>query len=292
MPHFDTLQRAYDLFELSLAHHLPGTIDPDSSTVLASFKSAPGASNPTAPDSLDDALTPLTMLLVKCALADVGARRRLGAWVLPKGVEERRGEALEARGDTLGRCLRLMGSVRWQRMKDAVGEMLFVVCDSDRESCFLSFGFHFRCWGALEERVIWALELLLSARVETPTNYQSPLLSAPPASQLSAQVGYGNVAGFLFNKGVLSAPAPPPTSTSTTSTGASITELADDEHINPITGRVEKESDRRNTVMDEMTEEEKEAEAEKLFYLFDRLEKSGALSPNQNPVRRAMQNMG
>lgn len=44
--------------------------------------------------------------------------------------------------------------------------------------------------------------------------------------------------------------------------------------------------------MEEMTEEEKEAEAEKLFYLFDRLEKSGALSPNQNPVRRAMQNMG
>lgn len=115
-----------------------------------------------------------------------------------------------------------------------------------------------------------------------------------PASQLSAQVGYGNVAGFLFNKGVLSAPGPLPTtsSSSTPGGGASITELADDEHINPITGRVEKESERRNNAMEEMTEEEKEAEAEKLFYLFDRLEKSGALSPNQNPVRRAMQNMG
>lgn len=115
------------------------------------------------------------------------------------------------------------------------------------------------------------------------------------ASQLSAQVGYGNVAGFLFNKGVLSAPAPLPgsgsTSSSTPGGGASITELADDEHINPITGRVEREADRRNTAVEEMTEEEKEAEAEKLFYLFDRLEKSGALSPSQNPVRRAMQNM-
>lgn len=115
------------------------------------------------------------------------------------------------------------------------------------------------------------------------------------ASQLASQVGYGNVAGFLFNKGILSAP-PPASSSSTTSdlgtSGAHITELAEDEHINPITGVVEKEGDKRNTAMEDMTEEEKEAEAEKLFHLFDRLERSGALSPNQNPVRRAMQNMG
>ena len=38
----------------------------------------------------------------------------------------------------------------------------------------------------------------------------------------------------------------------------------------------------------EMTDEEKEEEAEKLFVLFDRLERNGAIQPSQNPVRRAM----
>lgn len=62
---------------------------------------------------------------------------------------------------------------------------------------------------------------------------------------------------------------------STTASGAS---------IDPITGQVQRE---RQPL--EMTDEEKEIEAEKLFVLFDRLERNGALSPNQNPIRRAIQ---
>jgi hypothetical protein len=38
-----------------------------------------------------------------------------------------------------------------------------------------------------------------------------------------------------------------------------------------------------------MTEEEKEREAEKLFVLFDRLERTGVLPPSQNPYRKAIQ---
>lgn len=38
-----------------------------------------------------------------------------------------------------------------------------------------------------------------------------------------------------------------------------------------------------------MTDEEKEREVEKLFVLFDRLEKTGAVSPGQNPMRKAVQ---
>lgn len=52
--------------------------------------------------------------------------------------------------------------------------------------------------------------------------------------------------------------------------------------INPITGIAQKPA----TVPD-MTDEEKEREAEKLFVLFDRLEKSGAIQPDQNPIRKA-----
>ncbi|KAG6830188.1 hypothetical protein H0H92_001775 [Tricholoma furcatifolium] len=97
------------------------------------------------------------------------------------------------------------------------------------------------------------------------------------ASILSALVGYGNVAGFLYHKGVLSAPAAPSSSTFTPPPSSA--------SINPITGTT-------NTVkpdLPDMTDEEKEREAEKLFVLFDRLEKTGALPPNQNPMRKAIQ---
>jgi len=88
-------------------------------------------------------------------------------------------------------------------------------------------------------------------------------------SILAGQVGYGNCAGFLFNKGIM---APP----------AGITD-AEGAAVNPITGI-------RNTnapdPLAEMTEEEKEREAEKLFVLFERLEKKGMAV---NPIRKALQ---
>jgi len=38
-----------------------------------------------------------------------------------------------------------------------------------------------------------------------------------------------------------------------------------------------------------MTEEEKEQEVDKLLWLFDRLEKTGAIPADQNPIRKAIQ---
>jgi hypothetical protein len=38
-----------------------------------------------------------------------------------------------------------------------------------------------------------------------------------------------------------------------------------------------------------MTPEEKEREMEKLFVLFDRLERTGALPASQNPMRKAIE---
>lgn len=94
------------------------------------------------------------------------------------------------------------------------------------------------------------------------------------ATTLSGYLGYGNVAGFLFQKGVV---APPRSITS----GAPTT-TANGLPINPITGTIDKGHEPST-----MTEEEKEEEAEKLFILFDRLEKTGVLPPGQNPIRRA-----
>ncbi|KAK2466335.1 hypothetical protein APHAL10511_001977 [Amanita phalloides] len=99
------------------------------------------------------------------------------------------------------------------------------------------------------------------------------------ANTLSALVGYGNVAGYLFNKGILN--VPPPT---TNTINASLT-TPNGRPINPITGTTEKPE----SSTPDMTDEEKEREMEKLFVLFDRLEKSGSLPREQNPIRKAIQ---
>jgi len=95
------------------------------------------------------------------------------------------------------------------------------------------------------------------------------------AANLSALVGYGNVAGFLFHKGILNAP-----STANSTFNPSMSETA----INPITGMTATQSQGV-----EMSDEEKEQEMEKLFVLFDRLEKTGAVPPSQNPMRKVIQ---
>ncbi|KAI0938907.1 hypothetical protein AcV5_000476 [Taiwanofungus camphoratus] len=95
------------------------------------------------------------------------------------------------------------------------------------------------------------------------------------AGLLASYVGYGNVAGFLFHKGITGQPSRPSNAPVPATTPSGVP-------INPITGIVEEPKQEID-----MTDEEKEREAEKLFVLFDRLEKSGAISPSQNPIRKA-----
>ncbi|KAI0706917.1 guanine nucleotide exchange factor [Cerioporus squamosus] len=221
-PPVDVLLRAYDMLDVSLNHYAPDTIDPDDRSVREKCQRE-------MDQSLDDSLTPLVVLITKLCMADEGSRRRMRQWILPDDLD--RTSPLEGRADLLGRLLRLLASVHHAKLKNAVGEMLYAICDSD-------------------------------------------------ASTLASYVGYGNVAGFLFNKGIMSAPPPP-----AGSSGASApTTTPSGAPINPITGVVEKP-----TAPIEMSEEEKEREAEKLFVLFDRLEKSGAIPKESNPIRQAIQ---
>jgi len=168
------------------------------------------------------------VLVSRLCIADEQSRTRVRQWIVPDDLD--RTSALEARPDTLGRCLRLLGSVYHPRLKDSVGEMMFSMADSS-------------------------------------------------ATTLCALVGYGNVAGYLFNKNLMTAP---PVNVSTTN--ASLT-TPTGVPINPITGTTEKSK----PDLPEMTEEEKEREMEKLFVLFDRLEKSGNLPRERNPIRNAIQ---
>lgn len=72
----------------------------------------------------------------------------------------------------------------------------------------------------------------------------------------------------------MNAPTQPSNSTLVTPSG---------EAINPITGTLQTEHS-----PSDMTEEEREQEAEKLMVLFDRLERTGGIGPGQNPVRNAI----
>ena len=121
-PNFDILLRAYDLLEASLNHHIPGTIDPDDPAVRDICQRDGHI-------SLDDTLRPLVLLLTRLCIGDTASRARMRDWLLPANLD--RTHPLEARSDTLGRCLRLLGSVYHSKLKDTIGEMLFAVCDSD-----------------------------------------------------------------------------------------------------------------------------------------------------------------
>ncbi|KAG6841342.1 hypothetical protein C0991_012167 [Blastosporella zonata] len=216
------LQRAYDLLDTAFAHFFPDSIEVDDASVRERCKKE-------SPDnSLDDLLSPLVILLSRICVGDEASRVRVRQLVIPNDLD--RSTPLEGRADILGRCLRLMASVYQPRLKDAVGELLYAMCDSD-------------------------------------------------ASILSALVGYGNVAGFLYHKGIMSAPAAP------SGTSSTYTPPASAASINPITGTINNPKQE----LPEMSEEEKEREAEKLFVLFDRLEKTGAIPPSQNPMRKAIQ---
>lgn len=86
---------------------------------------------------------------------------------------------------------------------------------------------------------------------------------------LSAYVGYGNAAGFLMNRGLFSG-IPASRDNESSKDGEELKE------IDPVTGQIKKE------VADPfvgMSDEDKERESEKLFVLFDRLNKTGVFQP-------------
>ncbi|WWC96479.1 hypothetical protein V866_003347 [Kwoniella sp. B9012] len=206
----------------------------------------------------DEMLPPLLLLLTRAAAGSEPIRVILKDTLLPSTLD-RSPEAgpLENRKGTLGNLLRLMGCAGHTQCKNTAGELMWAICKGD-------------------------------------------------AADLCVEVGYGNAAGLLFQKGLS---GPPP---------AKIEEIpnpqyqaqADDEpqsqppksstsiNIQPATPTIPKHqtvppssATERNPItslsndytkeVDEMTEEEKEREAKRLFVLFDRLEKNPVISMNK-----------
>ncbi|KAJ3119797.1 hypothetical protein HK098_005130 [Nowakowskiella sp. JEL0407] len=95
------------------------------------------------------------------------------------------------------------------------------------------------------------------------------------ASKLIQYVGYGNCAGFLFQRGLLPQNTPTTSSSGMPATMGSMS-TSDKRQINPITGEYVPDREEESE-WDKMTEEEKEREAERLFVLFEKLNKTGVI---------------
>src|SRR5436190_2139300 len=94
------------------------------------------------------------------------------------------------------------------------------------------------------------------------------LVNSSPAELVDA-IGYGYASGYLFSHNI-----PVPENVRNLNSGRG--------DINPITGQ-RLGTEPAGPDLSEMTEEEKEIEAEKLFVLFERLRKLGV--GVENPVR-------
>ncbi|KAK4227236.1 guanine nucleotide exchange factor [Podospora fimiseda] len=143
------------------------------------------------------------------------------------------------------------------------------------------------------EDVLGKTDTLPSRLLRNWTNPEAPELgkaishlyfdmSDKDPSTFVKNVGYGYASGFLFQKGINIDPHTIKNSEEAEGSDG-VREIR--RPVNPITGQF---LDTEKPVeMPEMTDEEKEREAERLFVLFERLKKTGIIDV-QNPVEQAM----
>ncbi|KAJ2543544.1 hypothetical protein EV175_005969 [Coemansia sp. RSA 1933] len=97
--------------------------------------------------------------------------------------------------------------------------------------------------------------------------------------QFIMAVGYGNAAGYMLARGIEMPEDVLDNAKGMVGENSSV--------VDPVTGRNLNQAD-INKELNSMTEEEKEREAERLFVLFERLNRTGIIK-TENPVRAAMQ---
>ncbi|EMC99499.1 hypothetical protein BAUCODRAFT_153682 [Baudoinia panamericana UAMH 10762] len=108
-------------------------------------------------------------------------------------------------------------------------------------------------------------------------------LSDKDPSKFVNNIGYGYASGFLVSHGL----GVPPATTMTAGEGGQTAAKA----VNPfnsITGQELSAEERDRPQVSEMTDEEKEREAERLFVLFERLKATGVVDV-KNPVQQAVE---
>lgn len=103
------------------------------------------------------------------------------------------------------------------------------------------------------------------------------------AALFSHEIGYGNAAGLLFHRGISQPPPahiteipPAASAAATAATSSQVSGTQESEPRHPITSLAP--GDDSNPALEAMTQEEREREAERLFVLFDRMEKNPVIS--------------
>lgn len=107
-------------------------------------------------------------------------------------------------------------------------------------------------------------------------------LSDKDANKFVKNIGYGFAAGFLMSHNIEI-----PANATEASSIASDDDAQVGADVNPITGQKWSAEDKQKGDLPEMTEEEKEREAERLFVLFERLRATGVVDV-KNPVQQAI----
>ncbi|KAJ3216366.1 hypothetical protein HK099_005902 [Clydaea vesicula] len=177
--------------------------------------------------SVDDAITPLMILLCNICKWDSRAKKIVKAKIMPPNID--RSKPLDKQNTLPSRLIAFMTSSSQANLKTTGSELMFICCDENTQN-------------------------------------------------LISYTGYGHAAGFLFERGFNpNQPAQPEVQTGG---GPEIEEIPEElensVNINPITGVFEK-MEVKDDKLEEMTEEEKEVEAEKLMVLLDRLNKNGII---------------
>ncbi|RKP24995.1 guanine nucleotide exchange factor synembryn-domain-containing protein, partial [Syncephalis pseudoplumigaleata] len=127
----------------------------------------------------------------------------------------------------------------------------------------------------LSARIIRAMTAPFLTRSRNMVSEFLYILHDENPDALVERVGFGNVAGFFVMRGIQFKPP----------SQSSMVDAATGQAVNPITGqRVDAQP---STSAAEMTQEEKEREAERLFVLFDRLNRTGVVKA-VNPVAEAV----
>ena len=107
-------------------------------------------------------------------------------------------------------------------------------------------------------------------------------LSDKDANKFVRNIGYGFASGFLMSHNIQI-----PANAAEASSVSSEDDTRSGADFNPVTGQRLSAEEQAAPASEEMTEEEKEREAEKLFVLFERLKATGVMDV-KNPVQQAV----
>ncbi|WVQ84382.1 hypothetical protein IAT38_006534 [Cryptococcus sp. DSM 104549] len=224
---------------------------------------------PTKPDDtlqkglvLDEALPPVLLLLTRAAMGSEKMRVWLKEALLPSTLD-RSPEAgpLEMRKGVLGNILRLMGCAGHTQTRNAAGEFMWAVCKGDPADLCVEIGYG-NAAGILFQK---GLSGPPPAKIEEIPDHASSSHSTPHPISLNPQ---------LTSHPPISDSGSPITIQPATPTAPSAPDFS--EPLHPITGlRYTPDS---QAGLKEMTQEEKEREAERLFVLFERMERNPVIS--------------